>query len=1235
MKKITFFYAILWSCGLFAQNWTAFPYDQKSWFEFENDDHYSQSVYYADSLEVNNDTNNYYFHLNYLDNAANTENNCLEEASNFGGGGTWLDYFDDRTESFISIKTPLQKINEHYYLDGALVFDPTLEIGESTTISPTNFDEVKITCTNKTTESIFGINDSVKIFSLKAYNNGLPVSSNYDNFEYRLSKNFGFTTFLPFTELLNNPQTTVNLLGFEDGNETIQGEKAWTIADFIPYEAGDVIYYSEEENSYMPFYEYYCTTFSIDSITSKTIVGDTLKYTYYKLSPLNGTISSTEYTETIYLYNTPIFDKGVYGFDLQYGYCYPWDGYGPTIMNVITSKNDFSFTESEESYDFYFSCGGDYLNAYSCQAWYADGPLAYRYNTELGKTYYLQSGEAGYETGFRLIRYKKGENQDEYNTLIAPLENTYLCTDEPISLQTTNLGVDFSGPGVEDNIFDPSLVPEQLHNIPIEITYSLQSYCDYYISSDPETVLNLTETVIVNCPTTTGDCALSNFTATPSVCNGYGEIYIDLAFDFEYVGTESFGIMLNGTEYDTYSYQTLYEQGSINIGPFTADGSTDWEIYIIDKENGSTCTTNTININAADCTDAICQFSNLTAITTCDSRGYFQVDLSFDYQGVVGNSFDVYVSNNISSPATFNYSELNQNGFVSLNNYFRGDGTNYTIKIIDSLSTTICKDSIVISLDCLNELCGIQNMNIDTLTWDVCQNGGEFNIDFDHDPNSTYDVIWLSSTDTFYREFGLQPPFQVSIDGISSGNWNTEIFIIDSDNPCCKSQIQYNLNYNNDNCNNHINYDEFASFNIYNFYVDYELEKINNDEEFLIHLNPYGNSNQPILLYGYTVLVNGVVVGEYRMPEDSTVTVGPFPADSETDYVVEITSLCQNSREQFEIIDIGLVGPNDCVFVNPSITTGNCSSNNNYQFWFLISFEYGGDVGSHFAIDVNGNFHCDYSYVNNLDFNDGRVSVGPFLGDGTTEYTFDVYDLSNECSFTITATTKDCYTSNLSLKVFLEGAYDPITQSMSTSLVEQDLLPLSQPYNVPPWNYFGTETINNMPLDVADWVLVEMREGTPSETGTATTNLVETKAGLLLSNGQVVSTSNEPLRFDNLNHDLNYRVVVRHRNHLDVISSFLVNAANVMTYDFTTNIDRAFGPQQQKANSDGTAALFAGDYITDGIIQNSDSDAWLINPASLYTYDFIDGNLDGIVQITDHDAWYLNRSKIGVVEIRY
>ena len=855
MKQIITFCLLLCSCGLFAQNWTVFPYDQPSWFEFENEVYYSQSIYYADFLTTNGDTNNYYF-------------------------------------------------------QGDLVFDATLEAGESIAISSAEyvgFEEVVITCTSQMVMNVYGTVDNVKTFGLQAFSGGQAVASDFDDSAYVLSQNYGFIEFLPFSELLSTPKTTAKLLGFENENGDIQGKKAWTIADFIPYEVGDVLYYVESvdiDDGYSN------DSYFIDSITSVNIVGDNLLYTYHKISSLNGNVSATEYTRSIDIsfVQDKILDKGIYNFDLQY------DGSKLFPIDIEVSKNSFSFIEGEHSYDFSMEHDRMFIND-DCALDGDEDIIHLKYNTVLGKMSDVLIEEFEVHR-WRLLLYKKRGNQ-LYNSLIVPLENTYACTDDSIILQNLYNGVEYSGIGVEGNTFYPLLVPESLYNIPLEITYFMGEGDGYEYCCGPLDSLVLSETIIIDCEVI-GDCALSNFTAIPSACDAYGGITVAVDFDFWSVGTEGFVIMVNGEEYGVYSYQTLYENGGIDV-PLIADGSTAFEIFVMDKENND-CSTNAITIEPTDCTDDICIFSNIVATTICDDNEEYTVNLSFDYEGLTSEIFVVY--RNSYFKGYFSYEEMNQNGFITLTQSLSTDGTTYEFEIVDSL-------------------------------WTEC-------------------------------------------------------------------------------------------------------------------------------------------------------------------------------------------------------------------------------VGS-----IN-------------------VSVGKF---------------------------------DVNIYAFLEGAYDSTTQSMNAILAQEDLLPLSQPYNTPPWNYDGTESIEEFLDIVVDWVLVEVRSGEPSLGGASTTTVVETKAGLLLTNGRIVNTQGQYLRFENLVADQSYYIALRHRNHLDVLSAIPIIANPEMSYDFRTS--PAFGSNQQQTAADGNYVLYGGDYVPDGVIQNSDNDAWKASPAILNTYHITDGTLDGVVQLTDQDVWLPNKAKIGVVEIRY
>ena len=67
--------------------------------------------------------------------------------------------------------------------------------------------------------------------------------------------------------------------------------------------------------------------------------------------------------------------------------------------------------------------------------------------------------------------------------------------------------------------------------------------------------------------------------------------------------------------------------------------------------------------------------------------------------------------------------------------------------------------------------------------------------------------------------------------------------------------------------------------------------------------------------------------------------------------------------------------------------------------------------------------------------------------------------------------------------------------------------------------------------DIVDWVLVELR------TGTAAGTKVATRAAFLKSDGTIVDTDGtSPVQFTGLSAG-NYYIVIRHRNHLAIMSA--------------------------------------------------------------------------------------------------
>ncbi|MBN2423740.1 MAG: hypothetical protein JXR46_15835 [Calditrichaceae bacterium] len=210
---------------------------------------------------------------------------------------------------------------------------------------------------------------------------------------------------------------------------------------------------------------------------------------------------------------------------------------------------------------------------------------------------------------------------------------------------------------------------------------------------------------------------------------------------------------------------------------------------------------------------------------------------------------------------------------------------------------------------------------------------------------------------------------------------------------------------------------------------------------------------------------------------------------------------------------------------------------------------------------------------------------------------------------------------NLSAKVFLEGPFG--TADMSTNLYAQGYIPLSQPYNIAPWNFDCTKTVSSVPENAVDWVLVELRSGTSAASAVAK------RAGFLLSDGSIADTSGtQPLFFASPDSG-NYYVVIYHRNHLSIMSAAPVRLTlGSGSYDFTTGLDKTYGSGAQKLLTTGIYGMYAGDASANGQIQNDDKNAyWLLQSGSA-GYKSADFNLNGQVQNDDKNAyWQVNSGR--------
>ena len=213
----------------------------------------------------------------------------------------------------------------------------------------------------------------------------------------------------------------------------------------------------------------------------------------------------------------------------------------------------------------------------------------------------------------------------------------------------------------------------------------------------------------------------------------------------------------------------------------------------------------------------------------------------------------------------------------------------------------------------------------------------------------------------------------------------------------------------------------------------------------------------------------------------------------------------------------------------------------------------------------------------------------------------------------------------MDLNINLEGPFNGT--NMNTDLNNLSMLPLTQPYDILPWNYFGPESVSSIPNNqVVDWVLVEGRDAPDAASATETTTFVR-QAAFLLSDGSIVGLGgSSPIQFThNLINQL--FIVIMHRNHLPVMSQNpLIESGGIFAYDFTTSASQAYGNNQN--NLGGVFVMIGGNGDANSAVDMVDkTSVWMIE-TGLQGYLSGDFTLDGQVNNQDkNDVWVGNLGK--------
>lgn len=269
-----------------------------------------------------------------------------------------------------------------------------------------------------------------------------------------------------------------------------------------------------------------------------------------------------------------------------------------------------------------------------------------------------------------------------------------------------------------------------------------------------------------------------------------------------------------------------------------------------------------------------------------------------------------------------------------------------------------------------------------------------------------------------------------------------------------------------------------------------------------------------------------------------------------------------------------------------------------------------------------------YELVVNDSYGDGMCCA---FGAGAFNLTGSSGTLASGGSFTTSSVNPFCVQSTvqslLSASVFLEGPYGTGPQ-MSDALRSDGLIPLGEPYTAMGYTHVaggGGESINASVLNttgnnaIVDWVFLELRGASPGYAVQAT------RCALLQRDGDVVDVDGtSPVTFNLASG--NYHVVVKHRNHLAVMSAGTVTIGSTAgIIDFRTSGTATFGTDAQRGFS-SVRALWMGDCNGNGSVvytgTGNDRDMVLVRIGGVVPTNTVNGyhqedaNLDGAVRYT-------------------
>jgi len=204
----------------------------------------------------------------------------------------------------------------------------------------------------------------------------------------------------------------------------------------------------------------------------------------------------------------------------------------------------------------------------------------------------------------------------------------------------------------------------------------------------------------------------------------------------------------------------------------------------------------------------------------------------------------------------------------------------------------------------------------------------------------------------------------------------------------------------------------------------------------------------------------------------------------------------------------------------------------------------------------------------------------------------------------------------LEARVFLEGAYSAAGDTMRWDLQKSGVIPLTSPYAN------DARSVSSIPPKVVDWVLVQLR-ATP--TGAA----VVSRSTFLRNDGRLVADDGTASKIVLEAPPGNYYLVIKHRNHLAVMSagSVALSASGSTPYDFSSGSGMFYGTGGAKQIKTGVWGMIGGNANNANSVINILDASAVKSKLSKAGYLNEDTTLSRVVNVLDNTLVKINLSK--------